>query len=124
MRKWNCVSCPSCYWVLTRQLVRHLLEQFGPWSHIHESIFIFLIQERFGVMRRNDAGYRLMSFAEVWQHGLLQGQRSSFELTGHLMEEFVLPHRSSRSADTTTKRDSCWLSLFLIAVVGSSRGFT
>ena len=38
---WKYISCRSCYWVLTRQLVRHLLEQFGPWSHIHDSIFIF-----------------------------------------------------------------------------------
>ena len=69
---WRCIFCRSCYWVLTRQLVRHLLEQFGPWSHIHESIFIFLIQAH-AVMRRTSAGHRFMTFAEVRQHGRLQG---------------------------------------------------
>ena len=67
------VSCPSCYWVLTRQLVRHFLEQFGPWSHIHESIFIFLMED-FDPRRptRRCTGGRPL--------------RSSFELTGRIEE--------------------------------------
>ena len=67
LHNWNSVSCPGCYWVLTRQLVRHLLEQFGPWSHIHERIFSFLIDE---------GSDWLTGFAEVRQHGLLQGKQA------------------------------------------------
>ena len=63
VRNWHYFSCPSCYWVLTRQLVRHLLEQFGQWSHIHERIFSFLIEDWFP---------RSKGLAEVRKHGLLQ----------------------------------------------------
>ena len=67
-------SCGSCYWVLTRQLVRHLLEVIGPWSHIHERIFIFLIESRtYGDSLSNDARYRAEDLAEVRLYGLLQG---------------------------------------------------
>ena len=65
MPRWDYVSCRSCYWVLTRQLVRRLLEVFGPWSHIHELIFLFLIESRL-------LHWELLGFAEVRQHGLLQ----------------------------------------------------
>ena len=67
----NVTSCGSCYWVLTRQFVRHLLEVIGPWSHIHERIFIFLIESRtYSDTESNDAMSRAEDLAEVRLYGL------------------------------------------------------
>ena len=76
--KWNYASCRSCYWVLTRQLVRRFLKVFGPWSQIHDGIFLFLIETRFNHEDPStDALYRADGLAEVRQHGLRLGSASS-----------------------------------------------
>ena len=76
--KWNYASCRSCYWVLTRQLVRRFLKVFGPWTQIHDSIFLFLIETRFNHEDPStDVLYRADGLAEVRQHGLRLGSASS-----------------------------------------------
>ena len=71
----NSDSCRACYWVLTRQLVRRLVERFGRWSEIHDRIFRFLTEPHIhrGNDPRSEARYRVDVLAEVRQHGLLQG---------------------------------------------------
>ena len=72
---WNYGSCRACYWVLTRQLVRRFVERFGSWSHIHDSIFLFLIgpqiRGRFGQITA--ARSQMDGLAEVRLLGVLQG---------------------------------------------------
>ena len=69
---WNWGSCRACYWVLTRQLVRRFVERFGSWSHIHDSIFRFLIETHWsGGDHSTDAMFRADVLAEVQQQGLL-----------------------------------------------------
>ena len=73
--KINSGSCRACYWVLTRQLVRRLVERFGRWSEIHDRIFRFLTEPHIhpGNDPRSEERCRVDVLAEVRQHGLLQG---------------------------------------------------
>ena len=47
LRGWtnfNLASCGSCWWVCTQQLVGRLLQLLGPWSPIHDCIWMCLIE--------------------------------------------------------------------------------
>ena len=72
---WNYGSCRACYWVLTRQLVRRLLELCGSWSPIHDRIFLFLIgpQIRGRLGQVTAARSQMDGLAEVRLLGVLQG---------------------------------------------------
>jgi len=47
LRGWvnyNLASCGSCWWACTQQLVAFFLKLLGPWSEIHDNIFLCLIE--------------------------------------------------------------------------------
>ena len=78
LHSFNYASCRSCYWVLTRQLIRRFLDLLGPWTPLHEHIFSFLIEARtfLGDPRGEPAKYRAEDLLEVRLCGLLQGPSS------------------------------------------------
>ena len=52
---FNLASCGSCWWVCTKQLAGRLLQLFGPWSDIHDSIWMCLIESPTWGVAREDA---------------------------------------------------------------------
>ena len=75
LRGWtnfNYSSCGSCYWVLTMQLVRRLLQDFGPWSQIHDNIFECLLEPPcYGVRPAEAASERAKDLESVRLYGQL-----------------------------------------------------
>ena len=73
-QQFNYTSCRGCYWVITRHLVRRFLAVLGPWSHLHEHIFSYLIEPRLRrAPSRGSVGSRAGDLVDVRQCGLLEG---------------------------------------------------
>ena len=67
---FNWASCGSCWWVCTVQLVSRLMELLGPWSEIHDCIWLCLIESpQWGVDLEEAMLAQLILLAQVREYG-------------------------------------------------------
>ena len=75
LRAWgnfNLASCGSCWWICTLQLKARLFRLLGGgWSHIHELIWMFLIEApQWGCDREEAVAARTWLLARIREYGL------------------------------------------------------